>query len=134
MKCLAIDDSSTVRLALKLVLESQGYKMELACDGEEAIQKIRISSNFDIIVTDINMPNMDGIAFIKEIRKMDSYRTTPVLVLSTESRPEKVAEGKKAGANAWLIKPFKPNELISILKNIKETLLSQKLEVAEEKI
>jgi two-component system chemotaxis response regulator CheY len=130
MKCLAIDDSNTVRLALKLVLESQGYKLEMAYDGEEAMRKIRISSHFDLIVTDINMPNMDGIALIKEIRKLASYSSTPILVVSTESKPEKVEEGKKAGACGWIVKPFKPNELISTLKKIKEQCVVHKLEAS----
>lgn len=130
MKCLAIDDSSTVRLALKLVLESQGYKMEMAYDGEEAMRKIRISSNFDLIVTDINMPNMDGITFIREIRKLASYSSTPILIVSTESKPEKVEEGKSAGANGWIKKPFKPNELISTLKKIKEQCVVRKIEAS----
>ncbi|MDH3973621.1 MAG: response regulator [Deltaproteobacteria bacterium] len=125
MKCLAIDDSSTVRLALKLVLESQGYKMDMAVDGEDAMRKIRVSSDFDLIITDINMPNMDGLAFIKEIRTFSNYSSTPILVVSTETKPEKMEEGKKAGASGWIAKPFKPNELISILKSIKEKVSSQ---------
>lgn len=125
MKCLAIDDSSTVRLALKLVLESQGYKLETAVDGEEALRKIRISSDFDLIITDINMPNMDGLTFIREIRKMSNYRSTPILVISTETKADKVEEGKTAGADDWIAKPFKPNELISILNKIKQKISAQ---------
>ena len=125
MKCLAIDDSNTIRLALKLVLESQGYEMEMAFDGEEAMRKVRVSSNFDLIITDINMPKMDGITLIKEIRKLVGYSSTPILVLSTESKPEKMEEGTKAGANAWITKPFKPNDLISAVNRIRVKTFSQ---------
>jgi len=128
MKCLAIDDSNTVRLALKLVLESQGYKMEMACDGEEAMRKIRVSSDFDLIITDINMPKMDGITFIREIRKLSNYRSTPIVVVTTESKPEKVAEVTMAGANGWVAKPFKPYELISTLNKLREKPLEAELQ------
>ena len=113
---LAVDNSSTMRMAVSMVLKSLGYDVITASDGHDALEKMRTNDRFNLIITDINMPNMDGISFIKETRKMVRYDSTPILVLSTENDTEKKEAGMAAGANDWIKKPFKPQSLIDIVK------------------
>ena len=114
---LAVDDSVTMRQTISTTLEKEGYSVTLANDGMDAISKLN-GNKYHVIVTDINMPNMDGIKLIQEVRKLASYKFTPIIVLTTESQPEKKEEGKNAGATGWIIKPFKPEQLIADLKKV----------------
>ncbi|MDT8316488.1 MAG: response regulator [bacterium] len=115
---LAVDDSSTMRMAVSMVLKSMGYDVMTANDGREALEKMRNNRRFNLIITDINMPNMDGLSLIKEARKMVRYDSTPILILTTEGDNEKKEAGRAAGANDWIKKPFKPQKLIDTIKKV----------------
>ncbi len=118
-RVLAVDDSVTVRSSLKLVLQEAGYEPVLAADGEEALNQIKNSKEkFRLIITDLNMPKMDGIELIKAVRSLPGYRFTPILMLTTESQAEKKLEGKKAGATGWIVKPFTPGQLIGVIQKV----------------
>jgi two-component system chemotaxis response regulator CheY len=116
---LAVDDSATVRSSLKLVLQEAGYDLVLAADGEEALNKIKKSKEkFHLIITDLNMPKMNGIELIKAVRSLPDYRFVPILMLTTESQADKKLEGKKAGATGWIVKPFTPEQLIGVIQKV----------------
>lgn len=114
---LAVDDSVTMRQTIATALEKEGYAVSLANDGLDALNKLN-GARFHVIVTDINMPNMDGIRLIKEIRNLPAHKFTPIIVLTTESQPEKKEEGKNAGATGWIVKPFKPEQLVAVVKKV----------------
>ena len=115
---LVVDDSATMLMSLSRVLKSAGYEVETAINGKEGMAKLAGGLKPSVILTDINMPQMDGIAFIKEARKSASTRFTPIIVLTTESGGQKRDEARAAGASAWLTKPTEPNELLSALKQL----------------
>jgi len=116
---LIVDDSATLRASVNFVLSDAEYNVIQANDGLDGLKKLEeIKSRkeeLDMIITDINMPNMDGISFIKEVKKGD-FRFVPILVLTTESENAKKMEGKNAGASGWLVKPFKPEQLLWVVK------------------
>lgn len=114
---LAVDDSVTMRQTIATALEKEGYVIALASDGVEALKKLD-GGRFHVIITDINMPNMDGIRLIQEIRNLPAHRFTPIIVLTTESQPEKKEAGKNAGATGWIVKPFKPEQLIAVVRKV----------------
>jgi two-component system chemotaxis response regulator CheY len=114
---LAVDDSVTMRQTISTALAKEGYSVLVANDGMDALGKLN-GNKFHVIITDINMPNMDGIRLIKEIRNLPEHKFTPIIVLTTESQPEKREEGKSAGATGWIIKPFKPDQLIAVVKKV----------------
>ena len=107
---LVVDDSPTIRQMIKTTMESMGFECVSAQDGEKAL-KILGERTVDIIVTDINMPNMDGIQLIKELRGSRNAKFTPILVITTESGDSTKQAGKAAGASGWIVKPFKPESL-----------------------
>jgi len=111
-----VDDSSTMLMSLKSTLEISGFKVETANDGEQALGKIKAGLKPDLIITDINMPKMDGILLIKEARKI--LRFTPILALTTESQQGKRDEAKKFGATGWLVKPVTGSELIKVVNQV----------------
>lgn len=115
---LVLDDSATMVMSLSRVLKSAGYEVVTASNGKEGMAKLAGGLKPSVILTDINMPQMDGIAFIKEARKSASTRFTPIIVLTTESGGQKRDEARAAGASAWLTKPTEPNELLSALKQL----------------
>ena len=115
---LVIDDSATMVMSLSRVLKNAGYEVETASNGKEGVAKLAAGLKPSVILTDINMPQMDGIAFIKEARKSASTRFTPIIVLTTESGGQKRDEARTAGASAWLTKPTEPNELLTALKQL----------------
>ncbi len=117
-KILAVDDSTVVLTAISLVLEAHGYKVETARDGVEALEALSKNGSYKAIITDVNMPNMDGVTLTGEIRKLPDYSFTPIIILTTESQAQKKEEGKKAGATGWLVKPIKPDQLISVIRKI----------------
>ncbi|MCK5237703.1 MAG: response regulator [Deltaproteobacteria bacterium] len=117
-KILAVDDSSVVLTAISLVLEAHGYEVETAKDGVDALSKLKKKDRYSIIITDVNMPNMDGVTLTGEIRKLPDYGFTPIIILTTESQAQKKEEGKKAGATGWLVKPIKPDQLLSVVKKV----------------
>ncbi len=114
---LAVDDSPSMRGLVSSVLEQAGFKVVLAEDGVDALDFAQETS-FDLVLTDINMPNLDGIRLIKELRRLPGYRSVPLLVLTTESGAEKKMEGKSAGATGWIVKPFDPEKLVSTIHKV----------------
>ena len=113
-----VDDSNTVIMSLKSTLEMNGFSVETANDGLQALDKLKSGIKPDLIISDINMPNMGGIEFIKNARMMNGLRFIPILVLTTESQQTKRDEAKRVGATGWLVKPIAGNELIKIIKQV----------------
>lgn len=117
---LIVDDSKTIRTSLTFTLSKEGYEVVAAEDGEIGIS--RLNELFDqqrkpaMIITDINMPNMDGITFIKEVKKLDAFKFIPIVVLSTESQDDKKMEGKRAGAAGWIVKPYTADTLVGVVR------------------
>ncbi|VAW62479.1 Chemotaxis regulator - transmits chemoreceptor signals to flagellar motor components CheY [hydrothermal vent metagenome] len=114
---LAVDDSASMRQMVSFTLKGAGYDVTEAADGQEALTKAK-SKQFDLIITDVNMPVMDGITFIKNLRGEASYKFTPMLMLTTESAGDKKAQGKAAGATGWIVKPFNPDQLLNTVKKV----------------
>ena len=114
---LAVDDSASMRQMVAFTLKGAGYDVIEATDGAEALKLAR-SQPVNLVITDVNMPNMDGIALIRELRALPSYRYTPLLMLTTESSPEKKQQGKAAGATGWIVKPFNPDQLLSTVRKV----------------
>jgi two-component system chemotaxis response regulator CheY len=114
---LTVDDSTSMRQMVKATLLSAGYDVVEAADGQEALEYAR-ENPVDLVITDVNMPRMDGITLVSELRQLPAYRLTPVLLLTTESSMDKKMEGKKAGATGWLVKPFHPAQLLATLARI----------------
>ncbi len=116
---LIVDDSATLRASVQYVLTEAGYEVEEAADGEKGLEALRElyahDNKVDVIITDINMPNMDGISFIREVKK-GPWKYVPILVFTTESEHAKKLAGKAAGAAGWLVKPFKPEQLLWVVK------------------
>ncbi|WP_306545977.1 response regulator [Desulfobulbus sp.] len=115
---MVIDDSATMRLSLKSALELNGFKVECAGDGVLALNQLKIGVKPDLIITDINMPNMGGLEFIKNLRALPGFRFVPVLALTTESKQEKRDEAKKNGATGWLVKPVTGPDLVKVIKQV----------------
>ena len=114
---LAVDDSPSMRAMLQQTLKQAGYECDGAENGQDAIDKAQ-EKHFDLIIMDINMPVMNGIEAITELRKSESYKSAPIIVLSTESRDEIKLKGKQAGATGWIVKPFDPVKLLTALKRV----------------
>lgn len=114
---LAVDDSASMRQMVSFTLKGAGYDVIEAVDGVDALSKAKQKS-VNLVITDVNMPNMDGIALIAELRKLPSYKFTPLLMLTTESSPEKKQAGKAAGATGWIVKPFNPDQLLATIKKV----------------
>ena len=116
-KCiLIVDDSETVRQVLKLALGNAGYQVVEAEDGFDALAKLS-GAQIDMLITDLNMPNMDGLELIKKVREEGKHRFTPIVMLTTESSEEKKKAGREAGASGWIVKPFKPEQLLKVKFN-----------------
>lgn len=113
-KIVAIDDSKTIRDMVSFTLRSAGHEVREAEDGQAGLAVLG-SARVDLVITDLNMPKMDGIAVIKALRSHPVHRATPILILTTESDAQKKAEGKAAGATGWLIKPFAPERLLDLV-------------------
>jgi len=116
-KILMIDDSSAMRQLATLTLKSKGHQVEEAADGKLGLDKA-LADSFDLIITDRNMPNMDGIQMSKALREQANYRFTPILMLTTESDKEKKMEGKQAGVTGWIVKPFNPETLLKTVEKV----------------
>jgi two-component system chemotaxis response regulator CheY len=117
-KILVIDDSAAIRQSISFILGQEGYETVEATDGLEAVNMLGTIEALDLIITDVNMPNLDGIGFIKKAREMEKYKFTPILVLTTESQGSKMNEGKEAGATGWIVKPFNSEKLLGIVKKV----------------
>jgi len=116
-RILAVDDSTSVRQMVNFTLGKAGYEVVEAVDGKDGLAKIT-GGKFDAIITDLNMPNMDGIQMINAVRKVPGYAFVPILMLTTESQAEKKDEGRKAGATGWIVKPFNADQLISVIQKL----------------
>lgn len=114
---LAVDDSPSIRTAVRLALTEAGYQVTEAVDGMDGLAKAR-SATFDMILTDLNMPNLDGLGMIKEIRKLPSQTGVPIIFLTTESDEGIKSQAKAAGATGWLVKPFQAPQLVQIVKKV----------------
>lgn len=114
---LAVDDSASMRQMVAFTLKGAGHNVTDAQDGKHALD-IASKQSFDLVLTDVNMPVMDGLSLTRELRKLGNYRFTPILVLTTEAGPEKKQEGRAAGATGWLVKPFNPDQLLATVKKV----------------
>ena len=114
---LAVDDSASLRMAIRIALTGAGDTVTEASDGVDGLTKAN-ATRFDMIVTDLNMPNMDGLTMIKEIRKNPSQAGVPIIFLTTESDPEMKNQAKAAGATGWLVKPFVPDQLVKVARKV----------------
>ena len=117
MKVLIVDDSASMRQMVEFTLNGAGHDVTSAVDGVDALAKAK-SAKFDLVITDVNMPNMDGITLVKELRGTMGYRTIPILLLTTESSADKKGQGKAAGATGWIVKPFNPEKLLSTVARV----------------
>jgi two-component system chemotaxis response regulator CheY len=117
-KILVVDDSETVRQVLQLTLSNAGFSVIEAIDGFDALDKLAATKPVDMVITDLNMPKIDGLQLIKKIREEGQYRFTPIVMLTTESSEEKKREGREAGASGWIVKPFKPEQLLKVVKMV----------------
>lgn len=114
---MVIDDSATLRQVVSVTLKKSGYEVLEAQDGKDALEKLT-GQKIHLIVCDVHMPNMDGISFLKNLRERPEYKFTPVIMLTTESQEKKKMEGKAAGAKAWIVKPFKPEQILSAVEKL----------------
>jgi len=115
---LVVDDSPTMRQMVAFTLANAGFTVVEAQDGKDAVNKATAGSKMDIVVTDLNMPEMDGITLIRELRKMEAFKFIPILMLTTESAMDKKTEGKEAGATGWIVKPFNPDVLLKTIAKV----------------
>jgi two-component system chemotaxis response regulator CheY len=116
-RILAVDDSPSMRQMVSATLTSAGYEVEQAEDGVQALQ-LAGRQRFDLVITDVNMPNMDGITLVRELRSKPNYKFVPLLILTTEATSERKTQGKSAGATGWLVKPFNPERLLATIQKV----------------
>jgi len=116
-RVLAVDDSASMRQMVAFTLREAGFDVTEAYDGANALE-IAQKESFKVVLCDVNMPNLDGIGLVKALRQLPAYKFTPLLMLTTESSPEKKLEGKSAGATGWLVKPFNPEQLVATVKRV----------------
>ena len=114
---MTVDDSASIRQMVNFTLKQAGYQVVEATDGRDALSKLD-ASGVHMILTDLNMPNMDGIELIRNVRANASRRFIPIVMLTTESQPAKKQEGKTAGATGWITKPFKPDQLLAVIRKV----------------
>jgi two-component system chemotaxis response regulator CheY len=114
---LVVDDSASMRQVISGTLESAGYQTKVAVDGVDALSKLD-SERFALIISDVNMPNMDGISLIKAVKQRPDTKFTPIVMLTTETMAEKKEEGRQAGAKAWIVKPFQPNQILDVVSKL----------------
>lgn len=113
---MTVDDSASVRQMVTFTLKNAGYDVIEASDGKDALSKLK--GEVHMIVTDLNMPNMDGIELIRQVRAQAAYKFIPIVMLTTESQAAKKQEGKTAGATGWIVKPFKPDQLMAVVQKL----------------
>lgn len=114
---LAVDDSPSIRQMVIFTLRSAGYQVDDATDGQQGLSKAK-TKTYDLVLTDQNMPNMDGITLIKSLRALPEYKTVPLLILTTEDSEAMKEKGRDAGATGWIVKPFDPNKLLQVVKKV----------------
>ncbi len=116
-RIMTVDDSATIRQMLKFTLSDAGFEVIEAIDGVDACAKLK-ENPVNMVITDLNMPKMDGIELIREVRKDPANRFVPIIMLTTESQEVKKQEGKSAGASGWIVKPFSPEQLLAVVKMV----------------
>ena len=114
---MTVDDSSSIRQMVSFTLREAGYSVVEAVDGLDALMKLK-NNKIDMLITDLNMPNLDGIGLIKEVRNTAESKFVPILMLTTESQAEKKQQGKIAGATGWIVKPFNQEQLLTVVKKV----------------
>ena len=114
---LAVDDQLTIRSMIEAILVGAGHEITTACDGVDAMEKLR-ANQFDMVITDINMPNMTGLSLIPKIRRLQGYQYVPILMLTTETSNYKKEKAKNTGASGWLTKPFNPTRLLTAVDKL----------------
>jgi two-component system chemotaxis response regulator CheY len=114
---MVVDDSSSVRQVVSIALKGAGYEVIEASDGQDALAKLT-GQRIHLMISDVNMPNMDGITLVKEVKKLANYRFTPIIMLTTESQEAKKLEGQAAGAKAWVVKPFQPAQMLAAVAKL----------------
>jgi two-component system chemotaxis response regulator CheY len=114
---MTVDDSASLRQMIGVVLRGGGYEVVEAVDGMDALSKLK-GQELQLFLTDVNMPNMDGLEFTRQLRAMPQYKFIPIVLLTTESHTDKKQQGKAAGATAWIIKPFDPDQLLAVVKKV----------------
>jgi len=114
---LIVDDSASVRQVVGISLKQAGYDVIEGVDGKDALAKLT-GQKVHLIISDVNMPNMDGISLVKAVKQMSAYKFTPIVMLTTESQDAKKREGQEAGAKAWVVKPFKPEQLLGVVQKL----------------
>lgn len=127
-RILTVDDAATMRRLVSYTLRSEGYEVLEAEDGEDALRLLQSQTEaqgVDVIITDINMPRMDGIELVRRLRGLPQFKATPILMLTTESDPAKKQEGKQAGATGWITKPFQPDQLLAAVAKVSSVSLQR---------
>ncbi|MGD0958200.1 MAG: response regulator [Methylomonas sp.] len=114
---LIVDDSASVRQVVSIALKGAGYDVMEGVDGKDALSKLT-GQKVHLIISDVNMPNMDGITFVKEVKQLAAYKFTPVIMLTTESQESKKQAGQAAGAKAWVVKPFQPDQMLAAVAKL----------------
>lgn len=114
---LVVDDSTSLRQVVGMTLKSQGFEVIEGCDGKDALTKLD-GRKVHLIVSDLNMPNMDGLSFVREVKKMPDYRFVPIIMLTTETDDALKAQGQAAGLKAWMVKPFKPEQMLAAVNKL----------------
>lgn len=114
---MIVDDSASMRRVVGISLKAAGYEVLEACDGKDALSKLT-GQKVHLIISDVNMPQMDGISFLRAVKQMATYKFTPVIMLTTESDESKKREGQAAGARAWVVKPFQPDRLVDAVQRL----------------
>ena len=114
---LIVDDSASLRQVVSIALKGAGYETLEACDGQDGLNKLK-GQKVHLIISDVNMPNMDGISMVKAVKAMPAYKFTPIVMLTTESQEAKKREGQAAGAKAWIVKPFRPDQLLDVVQKL----------------
>ncbi|HEY1104010.1 MAG TPA: response regulator [Burkholderiaceae bacterium] len=115
---LIVDDSSSLRQVVKIALSRAGYDVLEAGDGKEALTQLDAAGKVNLIVSDVNMPNMDGITFVTQVKQSPRHKFTPVIMLTTEGQDQKKEQGRAAGAKAWIVKPFNPPQLLDAVSKL----------------
>ena len=114
-RCLIVDDSASMRQLVSFTVKDAGYDVLVAENGKDALAKLG-GSKVDVVITDLNMPEMDGITLIRQLRGMDEYKFVPIVMLTTEAQEAKKQEGRAAGASGWIVKPFVPDRLLEVVR------------------
>lgn len=114
---MIVDDSASLRQVVAIALKGAGYAVIEGCDGKDALARLD-GQKVHLIISDVNMPNMDGLSFVRAVKQMPDYKFTPVIMLTTEFTDKKKQEGQAAGAKAWIVKPFKPEQLLGAVQKL----------------